>query len=235
MRWIAHLALAAVVVAVAPLRTFADPAAAVAPGDLKAAKNHFDQAGTSLHAGDYGGALAEFQESYKLNPLPSVLYNMGLCEKGLFHYTEAVPDLTQYLSHRAELPPARAAEAQKVLDELQKLLADVLVDITPVTAWDGATVLIDTRAIPAATLVHPVKLASGAHTIEVSRDGYKPVKRDITVVSGVALHVAIALEALPTTARLHVTASSERATVAVDAVVKGLAPLDVELPGGGHR
>ncbi len=228
------VAAVALVAAAVPASALADPAA-VAPADLQAAKTHFDSGVALFKTADFGSALAEFQASYQLNPLPGVLYNIALCEKGMYRYTEAVADLTEYLSHRAELPAARVAEAQKVLAELVAVLADVTVTITPIAAWDGSTVLIDGRAVPAATLVHPVKLAGGKHTIDVSRDGYRPVQRELLVEPTVAQTVAIALEAVPTTARVHVTASSARATVAVDSVTKGLAPLDVELTGGTHH
>jgi hypothetical protein len=195
----------------------------------------FEQGIKLSNEGNYAGALAEFQRSYKLTPAAPVLYNIASCEKELARYTEAVAHFTEYLSHSADLPPAQVARAQKALDELQALLGDVVIAITPASLIGQATVMIDSHNVDAASLSHLIKMPSGTHSIEVSADGYKPFKREFTVAAGVAANIPVALEVLPTTAILHITTSAPQATVTIDNVIKGMAPLDVELKGGAHH
>ena len=211
------------------------PPQAPADPNLEAAKLHFEQGVSLFNDGNYPAALAEFEQSYKLNPTPAVLYNIGLTQKALFHYTEAVDAITQYLSHRADLPPDRIAEAQKQLDELTALLADITLAITPADAAKTATVTVDGRTLPPEMLAHPIKLASGTHKIAIAVDGYKSADREIMVAAGVANTVSFAMVAIPKTGRVHIAASSDHATVKVDGTVRGIAPLDVDLGGGGHQ
>ena len=54
-----------------------------ADAQLVDAKRHFDQAVALFNDGDFGGALAEFEASYKIRPSAGVLYNIGLTQKSL--------------------------------------------------------------------------------------------------------------------------------------------------------
>ena len=44
--------------------------------------------------GDYNTALSEFEAAYKAHPSPGVLYNVGLTQKALFRYPEAIVGVT---------------------------------------------------------------------------------------------------------------------------------------------
>ena len=74
------------------------------------ARRHF-KSGTKLYRdGNYGGALAEFEEAYRLKPGAGSLQNVALSQKGLFRYAEAAATLEQLLAkHGGELSePGRA-------------------------------------------------------------------------------------------------------------------------------
>ena len=68
------------------------------------ARRHF-KSGTKLYRdGNYGGALAEFEEAYRLKPGAGSLQNVALSQKGLFRYSEAAGTLEQLLAaHRQSL------------------------------------------------------------------------------------------------------------------------------------
>ena len=65
------------------------------------------------------GALAEFELSYRLRPNPRVLYNVGLAQKGLHRYGEAILSLERYLAENKDLAPDRVELVKKLLGEMR--------------------------------------------------------------------------------------------------------------------
>ena len=219
----------------APAPTPAPAPAPVAPTEdaaaLEQAKVHFQQGVALYNDGNFSAALAEFLEAYRLKKTPGVLYNIGLTQKSLFRYGEAIDSLTHYLNESTSLTPERKAEVEQLITEMKALLADVAVAVDP----PGANISVDGRSMGQAPLAGPLKIAAGGHTIEVTADGYKPQKKEIQVTAGVPMALTIRLEMIPKTGKVHITASQPMATVTIDGKTLGFAPLDVELMGGGHQ
>jgi tetratricopeptide (TPR) repeat protein len=88
---------------------------------------------------DYQAALAEFEASYVLYPTARALENIGVAQKDLYRYPEAVASFERYLETAKNITPEKAALIRKYIDEMRALLAEVTFTITP----DGATVVID--------------------------------------------------------------------------------------------
>jgi hypothetical protein len=212
------------------------PTPAPAPGEdpalLEKAKVHFQQGVALYNDGNFSAALAEFLEAYRLKKSSGVLYNIGLTQKALFRYGEAIDSLSHYLTESTSLTPERKAEVEQLINEMKALLAPFVV-----TGPTGAQVSVDGRALGAIEADKPMmlQLAAGAHVVEVTADGYKPMKRDVQVTAGIAGSAAFNLEKIPTTGKAHITASQPMATVTVDGKAIGFAPLDVELGAGGHQ
>src|SRR4051794_41878089 len=101
------------------------PAVAAVKNDpqLADAKRHFDQAVALFNDGDFGGALAEFEASYKIRPSAGVLYNIGLTQKALYRYDEALASLRKYLVDAQKVPKDKRAEVTQLISEMQALLA----------------------------------------------------------------------------------------------------------------
>ncbi|HZS39401.1 MAG TPA: PEGA domain-containing protein [Polyangia bacterium] len=218
-----------------PAAAPAKPAAAApapAPDDpaVAEAKRHFQQAVALYNDGNYSAALAEFEAAYKTRPAPAVLYNIGLTEKALFRYTEAIDSLTRYLKEETKIAPEQRKAAEGVIAEMKALLADVTLTIDP----PGASVAVDGRTLGQAPLAVQ-GIAAGNHTIEVSLEGYKPQKRELLVTAGVPLQLSFKLALIPKTGKVHISASRPQALVRIDGKGYGFAPVDVELPSGGHQ
>ncbi len=115
------------------------------------AEDHFKN-GIALYTDhNYTAALAEYEQAYKLDPFPGYLYNIGITQKELFRYAEAIDTLQKYLALYAKITPEQQAEARDKIREMTKLLADVSVEITPAEAARGASLTVDGRpydAIP---------------------------------------------------------------------------------------
>src|SRR5439155_20517937 len=113
---------------------------------------------------------------------------------------------------------------------VRALLVEVRLAVEPA----GATITIDGRELGRAPLA-PFSLAAGNHVIEVSAEGYKAQRREVTIAAGVPLSLAIALEAVPHTGWVRITSSQPLSRVRIDAREVGFAPVDVELAEGGYQ
>lgn len=195
--------------------------------DLSAARRHFEQAVALYNDGDYNTALAEFQASYQANPLPAVLYNLGLTQKALFRYAEAIDTLRSYLS-QAQPRAERRAEVERLLGEMEALLAPVTLVLDP----PAAAVLLDGRSVTLGAA--PLRIAAGGHVLEASADGYRPLRREIMVSAGQPLRLRLALQALPRSGQVSLRSQPPGARVTLDGKEVGVAPLDLELKAGGH-
>jgi hypothetical protein len=80
----------------------------------------------------------------------------------------------------------------------------------------------------------PYGLAAGSHVIDVTAEGYKPGRKEVLITAGVPLSLAVSLEKIPKTGRLHVQVEQLGATVKVDSRQIGPAPVDLEVGLGGH-
>src|SRR5688500_11122356 len=77
------------------------------------AKRHFKQGVALYNDGNFGAALAEFEQANKLRPSPAVLYNIGLTQKALFRYNDAIDSLNEYIAKEAKLSNERRSEVKQ--------------------------------------------------------------------------------------------------------------------------
>jgi hypothetical protein len=212
------------------LLTLPGIAVAAAPDPSVAeGKHHFDQGVALFNDGDFNGALAEFDASYKIHAASGVLYNIGLVHKALFHYDEALGYLRRYLTESKKLPKPRKAEVTQQIREIEALLATITFAIAP----DGASVSLDKRVLGTAPL-KPYGVAAGSHVFAVTLDGYKPLEKTLVVVAGQPQTLSVTLEKIPTTGKVRVRVTPALAQVIVDDKPRGMAPVEIELPIGGH-
>jgi hypothetical protein len=195
---------------------------------------HFQQGVALYQEHNYDAAMAEFQGAYGASGEPIVLYNLGLTFKALFRYGDAVDALERYLSESQArgqaLSAERRAEVAKNIAEMKSLLADVTIVVRPAEALvrvDGRPVTMGIEGI--------VKLGAGTHTVEASATDYASDHRDLTVVAGTPQMVSLTLVAIPHTGHVVITAAQIGARVSLDGRDQGPAPVEVELPAGGHQ
>lgn len=81
------------------------------------AKAHFELGRAQYKHGDYEGALREFDESFKLQQAPLLLYNAGLAARKAGHDPIALHRFEDYLN-RAPADAEERAEVQRYVDEL---------------------------------------------------------------------------------------------------------------------
>jgi tetratricopeptide (TPR) repeat protein len=98
----------------APPGAEADAAGAPSRHALQKARQHYD-AGTRHYAeANYGAALAEFLEAYRLSHLPDLLYNLGKVAEKMGDQQGAADYLRRYLAERPDAPDATSVRAEIV-------------------------------------------------------------------------------------------------------------------------
>jgi hypothetical protein len=204
----------------------AAPARAQAPADPKPegapdpstleARRHF-KAGTKLYRdGNYGGALAEFEEAYRLKPGAGSLQNVALSQKGLFRYSESAATLEQLLArHAAELSEGERKAVEDAVAELRGLVASVRLRVVPAFA----RVVLDGRQLSEKELAAPVVLNVGEHTLSADAVGYAPEKRVLRLAGG-QRDVPVELELRCTAGFVQVTSNDPTAYIAIDGLPK---------------
>lgn len=180
------------------------------------ARRHF-KSGTKLYRdGNYGGALAEFEEAYRLKPGAGSLQNVALSQKGLFRYSEAAGTLEQLLAkHGGELSEGERQAVGEALAELKGLMASVKLRVQP----DSARVLLDGRPLSTSDWKAPIVLNVGEHTITADAPGYTSEKRVVRVAGG-QREVPVELELRCVAGFVDVTSNDPTANIAIDGLPK---------------
>ena len=224
------LALASVVLAApAQAQPRRRPARGHTPHDE--ARNHFYDAMLLYEQGNLEGAITEFRASFALEPLAVVHFNLAQCLKGLYRYDEAIREYERYLSESGEeVPRDRRTQVNAAIAELRRLVAPITLDVEPA----GADVRIDGRAAGTAPLARPLRLAAGRRVVEVSAEGYVPLRDELEVVARRPRTIRIRLPRRETAGLLRVRTSPARARVRIDGLDVGAAPVERRVTSGGH-
>jgi hypothetical protein len=232
------LATAALLLLTAPRSAHAElspaPAAATSPAtndEREEARRRFDRGLTLYNAGDFWGALAEFQRAYKLTGHPLVLYNVALVEARLGHAAAAAAAFESLEPRRSELGAERALRAREIYQEqLQKVGA---LEVVPSVA--GATIQIDNVDVEKQTRV--IRVDAGSHLVSLGAPGYEP--RHVSVLVAGGAREVLPVEMIPLEApiaRLRVSSNVSDVEVREGQDLLGKTPLSSELllPPGRH-
>ena len=180
------------------------------------ARRHF-KSGTKLYRdGNYGGALAEFEEAYRLKPGVGSLQNIALSQKGLFRYSEAAATLEQLLArHGTELSEGEHKAVDEALSELRGLVASIKLRVVP----DSSRVLLDGRQLTASEWAAPLVLNVGEHSLSVDAPGYAPEKRLLRVAGG-QREVPVTVDLRCVSGFVDITSNDPTSTIAIDGMPK---------------
>ena len=194
------------------------------------AREHFET-GAVLYADEnYEGALAAFEESYRLRAVPVVLFNIAQTLRRLNRYAEAIDAYERYLREEPDLPAARRTAVRSTIGELRRALAPITVD----TDVEGVTIEVDGRVVGTTPLAAPLELAAGERTIVARRDGYVAVREELRVIGGEPQELLLRMPQAETAGTLTVRSNVEGAVVRIDGVDVGVAPAARRLGQGGH-
>lgn len=220
------------------------------------AREAFARANELAKREDWREALGAFLHSYELKAHPTTAYNIATCRRVLGEYTAARAIFEDVLKpgNVEQLPPALVGNARDYKQELDRIVAHVVVTIEPAES----EIAIDGRPLQAAGATNeqgqPLLLAGvapsgrgeavpastfelvvdpGTRVIVLSRKGYRDVVRTERFDPGARTSLRLDLERLPAT--LRITSNIERAIVTVNGVDVGMAPVDVPRAPGTYR
>lgn len=165
----------------------------------------FNRAQSAYQAENYLEAIEALQAAHAIFGEPNILYRIGDAYENLgdlgkaaeFYrrYADAAPGASDagLVRRRVDDLERRAAELERRLEATQPERAALLLDSNPA----GALVRLDDRAVEGETPVR-VELAPGNHRIELQRDGYLSIVRDIRIDAGETISLVYQLEREPT-------------------------------------
>jgi len=146
------------------------------------AKERFDNGVILFKAGNYEGALVEFEAAYGAQPHYAVRYNIGITLYKLHQYLEAYVELEAYLLEGgSDIDEDRQLEVQETLKALKKFVGVLEVRCEV----EGARLIVEGEEQEGLT----VPLNVGVHEIEVVAEGYEPYSEKIALLSGERLLV----------------------------------------------
>jgi hypothetical protein len=183
------LALVATAFLAAPESLRAE-AAKLSETDQAKVKEHLDRGQKFYADGAYEASKIEFQRAYDLSGNYKILYNLGLIDANLNDYAGALAMYEKYLALGGkEVSAARVKEADKEIARLRTLVAKV--ELT--TNVGGADVTIDEVAIGKTPLASALVVNPGKHRIGVSKDGYQPSSKSVTLAASEVVKVDLPL------------------------------------------
>ena len=240
-----------------PKSPSAQASKAAAPASRDEAQAAFKEGTRFVNEARWAEALAAFERAQASVPHAITLYNVGVCERALGHYTAARATFERTVeedaSGRTTLPSRLREDVRGYLREIDGLLARVAIEVKPM----GARLAVDGRPVTftpntgstASTAVAGLRPAGAGepipsgpfvleldacrHVLTFSRPGHSDgvVARDFR--SGKAPPLTLALDELPAT--IAITADQPGALVTVDGRDLGPVPLTVQRPAGPLR
>ena len=144
--------------------------------DQAVAKERFQRGVSEYESGQYGEALADFQEAYRLKPHPLVRVNIANCYDKMDRPVEAIFHFELFMSSKQGSAEQRA-EIKEALKGLRKRVGKLVLSVTP----DGARITIDESEERRAPVMEPITLKAGLHEVSVALEGYETLKRTVNV------------------------------------------------------
>lgn len=176
------------------------------------ARTHFQNGVKLFQDGNFPGAIAEFEASYRLKAGPGALKNIALCQKALFRYGEAVETLNRVLSlHASELTAEDKTAIDTAIAELTALVGSIEIKVTP----HDARVFVDGRYVDPKERAAGVQLNTGEHAITADAAGYSKLQKSIRVAGG-QKNVLVELALTPIAGFVHIKTQDPEAAIAID-------------------
>jgi len=237
------LCLAVAVTLVAPSamaqRPLVPPPAAPAPpvptirsqlsGD---ARDAWDRAQQLLRAKNFEGGLVEFSRAYDLSKNPRVLFNVGICEKGLSHYARASMRFEQELREGAT---TLTEDEKKELQEAIAIVRKYVTTVAVTSSEPGAHLLVDGFEVGVTPFKEPITVDVGHRELTLKKDGFTSQTKGIDVNAGVPAALDFHLEATNKTGSVTIAvAGAPNATISMDGVDMGPAPFKGNVAAGRH-
>jgi tetratricopeptide (TPR) repeat protein len=175
----------------------ASPGAARAETDDRAlARAKLVRGGELANAGDFQGALAQFEAAYALVPSPRILYNFGVAYQGLARKADALEAFERFLAQAPDAPAGAQEKAARACADLRPQVGVVTVDAEVA----GAEILVDGKSRGVTPRERPIYLDPGPHHLAVQK-AHPPLahaeRLDVSAGAAITVHVKAPPPAAP--------------------------------------
>ncbi|MFO0678276.1 MAG: PEGA domain-containing protein [Polyangiaceae bacterium] len=196
------------------------------------AQKDWDAANELFDAGDFNGALVEYQRAYDLSKNPRTLYNLAICLKELKQYVRSIATLKVALaSTEPKLSASDEARAKEAIEVIKPFVSSVEVSSNE----NGATLFVDGIESGNTPFVSPVPIGVGARSLVLHKDGFQDATLQVNVIREVVAKAAFKLAPLERKAVVSVAVEGAPvANVVIDGIDRGRAPFKGELSEGPH-
>jgi hypothetical protein len=201
---------------------------AVATARARDLKKAGDRAMDALRFAD---AYSAYADVFAITRDPALLYNMGRALQALNRFPDALTRLEAFQAVASPELKAKVPRLQGLIDDLRKRVTTLKVT----SNVPGARVLVDHTVLGKLPLVESLRLTSGRVEVEVEADGHFTYHTTLDLPGGGEAKVEAKLYSKSNTGLLIVRASAAGSTVFVDDQKAGLAPVELNVPGGTHR
>ncbi len=155
------------------------------------ARKHYGDGEKKFKAGDYAGALTEFQAADAIKSAPQSLRYIGLCHDNLGQFADAVSFYEKFLASVPDKMKKEGDEIKARVGVIKAMPARIHVETTPA----GAAIVADGKAMGVTPT--DVELAPGKHLLHIELAGFLPVDRDVDLTFGAKQDIKSELQAKP--------------------------------------
>jgi hypothetical protein len=184
----------------------------------------------AFDAFSYEDALRAYESAYEHSHDPALLYNRGRALQALGRIPEALAMFEQFEQDASPALRAKVPGLGKLIADLRARVATLKVTCNV----DGAQVVVGDRIYGETGSLSEVRLVAGKTRVEVRKEGYYPVRRDVQLTGGQTTALEFTLQSRSTAGVLAVTVTPAGARVRIDGKFEGNAPVELVLPAGTH-
>lgn len=184
--------------------------------------------------GDYEAAIEEFRAAFDIKAAPAALYNIAKSYENWGRWEEAADYYQQYLDQDPNATDRANVEA--TIRQMQERIRDRYKELTIKTDPPGADIFIDDAKELQGQTNKTLKLEPGEHTLYITKNGYEPVKRVVTL-DDENLSLEFKLKELENVGYLQISVDEDGARIFIDGAIVGLSPFTQKkkLEAGQHQ
>jgi hypothetical protein len=205
-------------------------AAPLASSLTGAAKEAYDTARQLYRAGDFAGALLQFERAYDLASDVRLLWNVAVCEKNLHHYARARKTLERYqIEGGAHLSEQARADGVALSKALSKFVSTLKISVSE----PGASIFIDDEQVGTSPLSEPLLVDMGTRRIRVSKKRFHDFVEQRVLIGETDTALDVKLTPEVHQGRLSVVAGKDD-VIRLDSKVVGQGQWEGDVASGGH-
>lgn len=158
-----------------------------------AAEKKFHEGIDALKKDDFSQALEAFEASYALAPKASVLYNIGMCQKAMFRYTDAKKTLEKFLAEKdRRAKDTHMVDTVSALEEINAVVGKIEISAIP----EDPLIRIDGRDAGQGPMAEPMLVNPGMHMVELTKEGFERYSTEVEVGRGKRVRMTAVLSEL---------------------------------------